>query len=104
MYDVSVKRNHFVFLKALLLGAEGNDTLRGGDGNDRMSGAARDDVIFAAGDGKRDSVSCGAGEDRAVVNLNDVVDGEVVGSVLDAPGQLVGTIGNCERVEVRILQ
>ncbi|HEX2128648.1 MAG TPA: hypothetical protein VHF58_05475, partial [Solirubrobacterales bacterium] len=41
---------------------EGRDTLRGGKGNDR----------FSARDGDRDVIRCGAGEDIAIIDSEDV--------------------------------
>lgn len=85
-------------------GDNGADYLYGQTGRDVLSGDSGDDRIFAAGDGERDRVSCGAGFDRVTVDPNDVVDGQIVDSVLDLGGQLVGVIGSCERVEVRLSQ
>ncbi len=48
----------------LLDGGLGRDTLRGGVGNDRL---------WAAQDGARDAVACGAGRDLANVDLGDAV-------------------------------
>jgi Ca2+-binding RTX toxin-like protein len=86
-----------------VIGNVGNDVIRGGVGRDTLEGRGDDDRIIAAGDGQRDMVNCGSGTDVAVVVLNDVVDGQLVESVLGV-GNLVGTIGSCETVEVRLLQ
>lgn len=87
----------------LVVGGTGPDTVSGGIGRDTLEGRGGDDTINAAGDGQRDEVSCGTGDDTAIVDLNDVVDGQLVSSVLGV-GNLVGAIGSCERVELRILQ
>ena len=68
-----------------------------------LEGRGDDDRIITAGHGERDKVHCGPGVDVAVADLNDVVDGEIVSSVLSV-GNLVGTIGSCDTVEARILQ
>ncbi len=87
-----------------VIGNAGNDTIFGGVGRDTLEGRLGNDEIIAAGDGQRDQVNCGFGDDDvAVVDLNDVVDGELVSSVLEV-GTLVGTIGSCETVEVRIFE
>ena len=76
-------------------GGRGNDTLRGGAGDDRLRGGAGDDVLSddrgtdrlsgGAGDDhidardrrgrndRRDVVDCGAGDDTARVDSDDVV-------------------------------
>src|SRR4051794_22320145 len=76
-------------------GGRGDDTLRGGAGDDRLSGGAGDDVLTddrgtdrlsgGAGDDRinsrdrrgtndrRDVVDCGAGDDTALVDSDDVV-------------------------------
>jgi hypothetical protein len=55
-----------------ILGGAGNDVITGGAGRDRISGQAGSDTIMAA-DGDRDTVDCGAGSDRAVVDGIDLV-------------------------------
>ena len=85
-----------------VIGNQGDDTIKGGVGRDVLEGRSDEDRIIAAGDGQRDEVNCGFGVDEAVVDLNDVVDGQLVSSVLSV-GSLVGTIGSCETVEARIL-
>jgi len=87
-----------------VVGGSGPDRVGGGTGRDTLEGRGGDDHIAAAGDGQRDRVSCGTGTDVAVVDPNDLVDDQLVSSVLDLPGQAVGIIGSCERVEVRIFQ
>ena len=73
-------------------GGAGNDQIRGDEGNDRMGGGAGDDTInggagndaFGGGDGNdtiqsadgyKDAVDCGAGDDSAVVDQLDQLDG-----------------------------
>lgn len=63
-------------------GGWGRDTLVGGPGRDRLVGGRGNDTILAR-DGERDTVECGWGDDRAVVDRLDRV--------------LLG----CERVERR---
>ena len=50
-----------------LSGGDDDDDLRGGRGGDRIKGGDGDDRIHAAR-GARDGISCGAGEDTAIVN------------------------------------
>jgi transposase len=87
----------------LLGGAEGGDTLRGGIGNDELEGRGGDDTIVAAGDGERDEVKCGDGTDVAEVDLNDVVDDQLVSSVVALPGGVVSIL-SCETVRVGLLE
>ena len=76
-------------------GGRGDDALRGGPGDDRLNGGTGDDVLtddngtdrFSGGPGDdrivardrrgrhdaRDGVDCGAGDDTALVDRNDVV-------------------------------
>jgi uncharacterized repeat protein (TIGR01451 family) len=70
-----------------LSGGDGPDDLSGGRGNDRMKGGKGKDVFtggrgndrISAADGTREKVSCGKGNDRAVVDQADSVkDCEVV--------------------------
>ena len=42
-----------------------------------------------------------AGFDRVSADLNDLVDGQLVGSVISLPGQVVGIL-SCERVAIRL--
>jgi hypothetical protein len=53
-------------------GGEGNDVVIGGTGNDVLQGGIGSDTIMAA-DGSRDTVDCGVGNDRVVVDAIDVV-------------------------------
>ena len=56
-------------------GGFGPDTIRGGLGADRISGGPGNDLIFVAGDGAIDTVSCGDGrQDLVIVDQDDVVD------------------------------
>lgn len=87
----------------VIAGDAGNDTLRAQAGRDRVTGGPGGDFINTASDGQRDSITCGTGTDRVIVDLNDVVDGQLVSSVLSAPGQVVSIL-SCERVELRLLQ
>jgi hypothetical protein len=75
----------------VLLGGAGNDTLDGGAGYDRLVGGAGNDVITVgapggstveagpgsdtvyAANGVRDTIDCGSGRDRAIVDAFDVV-------------------------------
>jgi hypothetical protein len=54
----------------LLLGGPGRDRLTGGAGRDTLRGGRGDDVLRAR-DGQRDSLDCGRGIDRAIVDLLD---------------------------------
>jgi Ca2+-binding RTX toxin-like protein len=58
----------------LLRGGPGPDLLSGGTGADGMLGGEGDDLLRAAG-GSRDTVWCGRGDDRAVVDRLDRVRG-----------------------------
>jgi len=61
-----------------LFGGAGADRLVGGDDNDLMVGGAGADVLSAR-DGERDTLRCGPGRDRALVDQKDRVSGcEVV--------------------------
>ena len=86
-----------------LYGGPGNDTLNGGQGRDLLEGQGGNDRIFASGDSTRDQVKCGSGEDDFTrVDLNDVVDTELAGSLLDAPGSVLADL-SCETIEVVLL-
>ena len=65
-----------------LSGEGGNDLLIGGPGADLLSAGDGNDVVQAA-DGTRDTVSCGAGVDRATVDKKDRVS------------------SNCEKVRIK---
>lgn len=84
-----------------VFGGQGPDEVYGLAGNDRLSGETEGDQIFAANDGQRDTISCGAGFDRASVGLNDVVDDQLVSSVTTLPGDVV-SVSSCERVTVNL--
>jgi len=86
-----------------LYGGPGNDTLNGGQGRDLLEGQGGNDRIFASGDSTRDQVKCGSGDDDFTrVDLNDVVDEELVESLLDAPGSVLSAL-SCETIEVVLL-
>jgi hypothetical protein len=55
-----------------LFGGAGKDVLVGGAGSDRIFGGPGSDTVLAA-DGERDTVDCGPGSDRAVVDAIDIV-------------------------------
>lgn len=55
-----------------LNGQAGNDVLSGGAGVDRISGGAGADRISAR-DGRRDTITCGAGRDRVTADRRDSV-------------------------------
>jgi hypothetical protein len=67
-------------------GGAGNDVLTGGTGADKIFGGAGSDTIYAA-DGERDTIDCGDGPDRAVVDSVDIVNKncEVVQTVTSSP-------------------
>jgi hypothetical protein len=54
-----------------ILGGAGADVITGGTGRDAIDAGTGSDTIMAA-DGDRDTVDCGAGSDRAVVDAIDV--------------------------------
>ncbi len=54
-----------------MLGGYGDDAIYGGPGVDTIEGEAGADSVFAA-DGQRDSISCGIGNDRAVIDEADL--------------------------------
>jgi Ca2+-binding RTX toxin-like protein len=62
-----------------LFGGEGADRLDGGPGLDRLFALGGQDLIFAR-DGSPDTVDCGAGDDRAVVD-SDPPDAVVIDCV-----------------------
>ena len=55
-----------------LVGNGGRDTLNGLGGADTLDLGADDDVVIAV-NGVRDSISCGAGTDRATLDLQDAL-------------------------------
>jgi Ca2+-binding RTX toxin-like protein len=55
-------------------GSSGNDTLIGGTGADTLNGGAGADTINVR-DGKRDTVRCGPGKDRARADKRDRLHG-----------------------------
>jgi Ca2+-binding RTX toxin-like protein len=55
-----------------LFGGAGADVLVGGTGSDKIFGGPGSDTVMAA-DGERDTIDCGPGADRAVVDAIDVV-------------------------------
>jgi hypothetical protein len=57
----------------VLDGLGGNDLLIGGLGRDRLSGGRGDDSLAANGDGARDTVACGPGQDIVDADLADSV-------------------------------
>ncbi|MDX6587776.1 MAG: hypothetical protein QOI31_2249 [Solirubrobacterales bacterium] len=59
---------------SLLKGGAGDDTIRGHKGFDNINAGADDDVV-KADDGKKDTVKCGPGEDKADVDSKDDVSG-----------------------------
>jgi Ca2+-binding RTX toxin-like protein len=56
-------------------GGPGDDVIDGGGGQDVLQGGDGADVVRAR-DGQRDTVGCGPGEDTALVDAADVVDGD----------------------------
>ena len=81
----------------------GADRLTGNTGRDTLEGRGGDDDLFASGDGQRDQVKCGDGTDTAKVDLNDVVDDQLVSSVVALPGGVVSIL-SCETVRVGLLE
>lgn len=68
-----------------------------------LEGQGGNDRIFASGDSARDQVKCGRGnDDYTRVDLNDVVDTELAGSLLTAPGSVLAVL-SCETIEVVLL-
>jgi hypothetical protein len=61
-------------IDSLLKGGSGRDRLRGHLGFDKFRGGSGRDVIKAV-DGKKDTVGCGPGNDKAVVDRKDQVSG-----------------------------
>ena len=63
-------------------GDAGNDALNGGGGRDELDGGRGSDIVkggagndaIAANDGTRDTIDCGGGRDRAVVDRRDRVE------------------------------
>ena len=52
-------------------GGPGDDTIRGGAGHDTIRGGSGDDVIRTWADGTSDTIDCGPGRDRAVIDRTD---------------------------------
>ncbi len=91
-----------------LYGNAGNDTILGGAGDDYLSGGAGNDVItggpgsdtilggdgsdtIRADDGERDTIDCGAGNDRVFIDEIDIVKNcEVVSTVTAAVADVAG--------------
>ena len=61
------------WLTGWIVGTDGNDRMRGTDNPERFAGRQGDDRINSRGDGKRDSVRCGRGDDVARVDQLDRV-------------------------------
>jgi hypothetical protein len=67
-----------------LVGTPGNDEIRGWKGNDRIDGGAGQDSLYGgagddqllANDGSRDTVDCGAGNDRVDADALDAVESD----------------------------
>ena len=78
----------------VIFGGPGDDTLSGGGGKDYLSGGEGDDTLAAAyGDGRPvDFLSCGAGDDLAILADVPEVDRAGVRRLLD------GTPSHCESV------
>lgn len=55
-------------------GGAGNDKLSGGPGTDKYKGGAGNDNVNSK-DGKKETVDCGAGKDKATVDKSDVTKG-----------------------------
>lgn len=83
-----------------LVGGTGNDQLQPGDGRDESFGGVGDDTIVAGGDGDRDLINCGPGNDTARVSGNDVVSNAQGDGNLGASGILTTTATNCETLFV----
>ena len=49
-----------------LTGSTGDDDITGGSGSDVLTGNEGDDTLRTAGDGARDSINCGAGNDTVI--------------------------------------
>jgi beta-lactamase regulating signal transducer with metallopeptidase domain len=54
-----------------IVGGPGDDTILGGDGHDTIRGGSGDDVIRTWADGTADTIDCGPGRDRAVIDATD---------------------------------
>ena len=54
-----------------IVGGPGDDTILGGDGRDTIRAGAGDDVIRTWADGTPDTIDCGPGRDRAVIDTMD---------------------------------
>lgn len=67
----------------IINGGDGNDVLVGGAGNDTLNGNAGDDLVDALDAATMDTVTCGDGDDAAVVDNNS---------------ELVPVVHACERV------
>jgi hypothetical protein len=76
-----------------LAGVAGNDEITGGGGVDSLSGGDGDDLIDARDGTANDTVSCGAGDDEAIVDLIDTVSGGVLSP------RPRSRLPECERVE-----
>jgi Ca2+-binding RTX toxin-like protein len=86
-----------------VFGGKGGDRIFGGDGDDELLGQGGNDRITAFNDNNVDSVDCGrGGDDTARVDLNDVVDGEVVESLLELAGNAVA-LTSCETIVVNVV-
>jgi hypothetical protein len=68
-----------------LYGDAGNDVITGGAGADKIYGGPGSDTIYAA-DGERDTIDCGPGRDRAVVDSVDIVKNCEVTTIATTPG------------------
>lgn len=92
-------------------GGSDADQLHGGPGSDVLAAGAEDDVVDAR-DGEADVVACGGGEDRALVDLVDSVDGDCERRELPAgqrdltgdlqPGRTAGVVARAGTVRVEV--
>jgi len=56
-----------------ICGRKGADRILPGGGRDSVEAGAGPDVVFSAGDGRRDRISCGSGRDRVIADRRDRV-------------------------------
>jgi RTX calcium-binding nonapeptide repeat (4 copies) len=77
----------------VLVGNGGRDTLNGLGGADTLDLGADDDLVIAV-DGVRDSISCGAGTDRAILDLQDAL----VPNQVRLPSGATVLLPDCESV------
>jgi Ca2+-binding RTX toxin-like protein len=81
----------------LIDGGRGNDFIDGGGGSDDLRGGSGDDTLFAV-DGTQDRISCGLGNDVAVIDLKDTLTLTAITVTTQFGGSFTALVPDCESV------